>query len=55
MKKQARTSPDYLEDAVIYQLFLRPFTQQGTLNAASKLLPHIADLGIDIVYSVPGR
>ncbi len=46
-------SPEYLKSAVMYQLFLRPFTPEGTLNAAAKLLPHIASLGVDIVYLCP--
>lgn len=38
---------------VIYQIFLRAFTSKGTLKAAEKMLPHLADLGIDIVYLCP--
>lgn len=39
--------------AVIYQLFLRAFTPEGTINAAAKLLPHLASIGVDIVYLCP--
>ncbi len=35
---------------VIYQLYLRTFTQEGTLKAAQKLLPHVKDIGADIIY-----
>lgn len=42
-----------LQESVIYQLFLRSFTLDGTLRAAEKLLPHIASLGVDIVYLCP--
>ncbi|MCQ2431855.1 MAG: alpha-amylase family glycosyl hydrolase, partial [Clostridia bacterium] len=38
---------------VIYQLFLRAFTNEGTLRAAGKLLPHIKDTGADYVYLCP--
>ena len=38
---------------IIYQLALRSFTPEGTLNAAKLLLPHIASLGVDIVYLCP--
>lgn len=48
-----RQWPAYAEKAVIYQLFLRSFTLEGTLKAAEKLLPHLAGLGIDIVYLCP--
>lgn len=49
----ARRSPEYLDKAVIYQLFLRPFTPAGTLKSAEKLLPHIKSIGADIVYLCP--
>ena len=38
---------------VIYQLFLRVFTPEGTLKAASEMLEHIKELGADIVYLCP--
>ena len=49
----ARISPPFLHSSVIYQLFLRAFTPGGTLNDAAKLLPHLAEIGIDIVYLCP--
>lgn len=55
MEKRAisKTRPEYLDSAVIYQLFLRAFTPQGTLKAAEKMLPHLKDIGVDIVYLCP--
>ena len=41
-----------LADKVIYQLFLRTFTPEGTIKAATEKLDHIASLGVDIVYFV---
>ena len=38
---------------IIYQMFLRTFTPEGTLNAAAKLLPHIKKCGFTIVYLCP--
>ncbi len=46
-------SPEYAHHAIMYQLFLRGFTPEGTINAAAKLLPHLAEIGIDIVYLCP--
>jgi len=37
----------------IYQIALRTFTPDGTLKAAESLLPHVASLGVDIVYVCP--
>ena len=52
-QKTARISPGYLQNGVIYQLFLRVCTPEGTLRSAMKLLPHIASLGATIVYLCP--
>ena len=38
---------------IVYQLALRTFTPEGTLQAAMKLLPHVAALGVDILYVCP--
>jgi len=53
MEKIARKSPDFLKNAVIYQIFLRPFTPEGTLAAATRMLPHLAELGVDLLYLTP--
>lgn len=50
---QARKSPDFLKASIVYQIFLRAFTPEGTLGAASKMLPHLASLGVDLVYLTP--
>ena len=51
--QKAKEVSDYVKSAVIYQLFLRPFTPEGTLEAATRMLPHVASLGVDIVYLCP--
>lgn len=43
----------FLKTASIYQIFLRSFTQEGTLKAAQKLLPHLSEMGFDILYLCP--
>ena len=40
-------------NSILYQIFLRSFTPEGTLKGAEKMLPHIASLGFDIVYLCP--
>lgn len=39
-----------LKKAVIYQIFLRSFTKEGTLKAAEEMLESVRDLGVDIIY-----
>lgn len=53
MNETARTAPGYLKKSVIYQIFLRMFTPEGTLNSAAKMLPHLAGLGVDVLYLCP--
>jgi glycosidase len=52
-KKKARQAPAFLEHATIYQIWMRSFTPEGTLRAATAKLPYIADLGVTIVYLSP--
>ena len=44
---------DEILSLTVYQLFLRAFTKEGTLAAATRHLPEICELGVDIVYVCP--
>jgi len=50
---QARTSPPWLSQGVIYQISLRAFAPEGTLAAATKRLPSVAELGATVIYLCP--
>ena len=50
---EAKKISDDLKQAVIYQLFMRMFTPEGTIKAAEKRLPHLKELGVDIIYTCP--
>lgn len=45
--------PDWAKDAVLYQLNIRQFTEEGTFAAAEEQLDRLADLGIDIIWLMP--
>jgi len=49
----AKKAPGFLKNSVIYQINLRAFTLDGTLKAAERMLPHLASIGVDIVYLCP--
>lgn len=51
--RQAKSVPDWLYRASIYEVWLNAFTKEGTLRAAIPHLQHIADLGATIVYLGP--
>jgi glycosidase len=49
----ARSSPQWLTRGVLYQVWLRGFTPEGTLKAATQRLPQVADLGASVIYLCP--
>lgn len=42
-----------LDQSVLYQMFLRTMTPEGTFKGAERMLPNLASLGFDIVYLCP--
>lgn len=51
--RPARPAPEWLARGVMYQVWLRGFTPEGTLRAATERLPQVADLGATILYLGP--
>lgn len=51
--ESARPVSEELLKSTVYQIFLRPFTQEGTLKSAERLLPHVASLGVKIIQLCP--
>jgi len=51
--RNARAVPEFLNRSIIYQVWMRSFTPEGTLRATATHLPYIADLGATIVYLSP--
>jgi len=45
--------PEWIRDAVIYQVNTRQFTAEGTFTAAEKHLPRLKELGVDILWLMP--
>ena len=46
-------TPDWVKNAVIYQVNVRQFTLEGTFNAFAEHVDRIADLGVDMVWFMP--
>lgn len=53
MDRKAKEITVELKKSIFYQIFLRAFTSEGTIKAAEKMLPEIADLGVTHVYLCP--
>ncbi len=52
-QRPARVSPAWMTQGVMYQVWLRGFTPEGTLKAASARLPQVAELGVTVLYLSP--
>ncbi len=44
---------NYLKNQIIYQVYVRNFTKEGTFNAFNHYIKYIKDLGTDIIYFLP--
>ena len=53
INKQARQSPAWIKNGIMYQVQQRAFTLEGTLKAAITRLPELRRLGINIIYMCP--
>lgn len=52
-QQRARTAPQWITEGVMYQIQPRAFTAEGTLKAAAKRLPKLAELGVTVLYLCP--
>jgi len=52
-QRQARVSPAWMTQGVMYQVWLRGFTPEGTLKAATARLPKVAEVGATVLYLSP--
>jgi 1,4-alpha-glucan branching enzyme len=50
---QVKTPPDWSKDAVIYEVNLRQFSEEGTFEAFQKHLPRLKSMGVDILWFMP--
>jgi len=52
-KETARPVRDWVRDGVIYEIYPRAFSQQGTFNAITARLDELKDLGVTILWLMP--
>ncbi|KOH43951.1 alpha-amylase family glycosyl hydrolase [Sunxiuqinia dokdonensis] len=45
--------PEWLNDAVLYEVNIRQYTPEGTFKAFAEHLPRLKDLGVDILWIMP--
>ena len=44
---------DWINQATIYEVNLRQYTSDGTINSFKKKLPKLKELGVDILWFMP--
>jgi len=49
----ARASPEWLRDAVIYEVFPRAFSKEGNFGGVTAQLDRLKDLGVTVVWLMP--
>jgi cyclomaltodextrinase len=52
-KLQSVAPPAWLQDAVIYEIFPRAFSQQGTLAGITEQLDRLHELGVNVLWLMP--
>ena len=45
--------PEWTKNANIYEVNLRQFSPEGTLNAFTRNLPRLKNMGVDILWFMP--
>src|SRR5574341_355798 len=49
----ARPSPDWVKDAVVYEVFPRAFSARGDLAGVTARLGDLHDLGVTVLWLMP--
>ena len=52
-KENARQSPDWIKDAVIYEIFPRQYSQKGDFNSITNDLDRLKNLGVTVLWLMP--
>ena len=52
-KETARVSPDWVKDAVIYEIFPRQYSQKGDFNSIKSDLDRLKNLGVTVLWLMP--
>ncbi|MEN3037817.1 MAG: alpha-amylase family glycosyl hydrolase [Candidatus Kryptonium sp.] len=51
--KKARKSEDWVKDAIIYEIYPRAFSKEGTFKEIEKEIPRLKELGINVIWFMP--
>src|SRR3954469_6437914 len=51
--QQARSTPQWLREGVLYEIFPRHFSPAGNLNGVTAKLDELKDLGVTVLWIMP--
>lgn len=46
-------APEWIDNAVIYEVNLRQYSEEGTINKFAESLPRLKELGVDVLWFMP--
>ena len=49
----ARESAEWVKDAIIYEVYLRSFSKDGSFKSLQRRLPEIKELGVNVIWLMP--
>jgi glycosidase len=52
-QQNARPSLDWVKNGIIYEIFPRSFSKEGSFNSLRKKLPQLKELGVSILWLMP--
>jgi glycosidase len=50
---EAKKSAEWVKDAIIYEVYLRSFSKEGTLKALESRIPELKKLGANVIWLMP--
>ncbi len=51
--KNARKSEEWVKDAIIYEIFPRAFSKEGTFKEIEREIPRLKDFGVNVIWLMP--
>ena len=52
-QKTAPSGPEWARNAVLYEVNIRQFSEEGSFRAVEAQLPRLKDLGVDVLWLMP--
>lgn len=51
--RETRLEPAWIQDGIVYELFVRDFTEEGTFRAIIPRLPELQEMGVGTIWLMP--